>query len=343
MSAVCDRCRTVLATAGGVALLALILHPVALILFRLMIFNTFPRDDYAPMLLWWLGEAGGTAPQSPYGYRLLSVLSAAPFYHLLPPFTLTNLPGGLSAEYVKATAALAASSFVALVASAALAYRLAVDRFRLGRPEGAFAAMFIVVVQLYAAPFSVDPHAIFVVILALYFIDRIVVFTAILIASVIVNEKIAIVFAVWLTIRCALGSAALLGRQWIAAVTAVLAYAALLALVRMPGHGEQLDPTAYLPTVLQNIAASVTPRGLVFNIVPCVLLLGAVAWSWRSLAGRRDRIYGPLDLLVIPALAGVALALTQFYQVGRVVAHGAPLFIWPLAQQYASWARRPRI
>ena len=73
------------------------------------------------------------------------------------------------------------------------------------------------------------------------------------------------------------------------------------------------------------------------------LLVGAAGWSWQGLGGRRDRIYRPLDLLVVPALVAVALALTQFYQVGRIVAHGAPLFIWPLLQRYASWARRPRI
>jgi hypothetical protein len=325
------------------ALLALILHPLLLIIFRLMIFSTFPRDDYAPMLLWWLGEGGGAAPQSPYGYRVLSVLAAAPFYYLLPPFTLTNLPAGLGAEYVRATAALAASSFVAIAAGAALAYRLAVDRFGFGRAEGMFAGLFVTVVQLYAAPFSIDPHAILVVTLALYFVDRVLVFAAILIAAAIVNEKVAIVFAVWLTIRCALGDRALLGRQWVASMVAILAYAGLLAAVRMPGHGEQLDPSAYLPTVWQNIAASVTPRGLMFNIVPCALLAGAVAWSWRALDWQRGRNYSPFDLLTIPALAGVALALTQFYQVGRVVAHAAPLFIWPLAQQHASWARRPRI
>ena len=76
--------------------LALILHPLCLILFRLMIFDTLPRDDYAPMLLWWLGQPGAVPPTSPYGYRVLSMLAAVPFYHLLPPFALTNLPGNLT-------------------------------------------------------------------------------------------------------------------------------------------------------------------------------------------------------------------------------------------------------
>jgi len=329
-----------------VALLALILHPICLILFRLMIFDTLPRDDYAPMLLWWLGEAGAAPPVSPYGYRVLSMLVAAPFYYLLPSFALTNLPASLTPEYVKATAALATVSFAALVASAVMAYRLVVDRFGLGRPEGIFAGLFIFVTQLYASPFGVDPFAIFVVVLTLYFVGRVDLFSALLIASVIINEKIAIVFFVWLTIRCVLRSddRRVLGRQWLASVAAIIAYAALLAVVRMPGHGEQLDPGAYLPTVVQNVIASVTTaRGLMFNIVPCALLIGAVTWSWRALGWRGGGLYVPLDLLVIPALACVALVLTQYFQVGRIVAHGAPLFIWPVVRAFSLQARRDRL
>ena len=343
MSAMRDRWKRLVAAAGWTALLALILHPLCLILFRLMIFDTLPRDDYAPMLLWWLGAPGAVPPTSPYGYRALSILAAVPLYHLLPPFALTNLPGNLTPEYVRATAALAAVSFVALTASAVMAYRLALDRFGLGRPEGILAALFVLVAQLYASPFGVDPLAICVVVLALYFVERVSVFAVILIASVIVNEKIAILFVVWLTIRCMLRAddRRALGAQWLASVAAIAAYAALLAVVRLPGHGEQLDPGAYFPTLVQNVIASVTTtRGLMFNIVPCALLIGVVAWSWRTLGWQRHRIYARLDLLAIPALAGVALILTQYFQVGRIVAHGAPLFIWPVAQAFGIWAPR---
>jgi len=51
-----DRSNRLVAAAGWTALLALILHPLCLILFRLMIFDTLPRDDYAPML------CSGTCP-----------------------------------------------------------------------------------------------------------------------------------------------------------------------------------------------------------------------------------------------------------------------------------------
>ena len=57
-------------------------------------------------------------------------------------------------------------------------------------------------------------------------------------------------------------------------------------------------------------------------------------------AGSRSHV--PLDLAVIPALAGVALVLTQYFQVGRIVAHAAPLFIWPLAQAFRTMGAAPR-
>ena len=55
---------------------------------RIMVFNTVPRDDYAPFLLWVIGAPGGAFPGSPYGYRLLTILAAVPLYHILPALIL---------------------------------------------------------------------------------------------------------------------------------------------------------------------------------------------------------------------------------------------------------------
>ena len=88
------RWRRIAAATASAALLAVVLHPLLLMLFRLMIFNTFPRDDYASILLGWLGEPGGAPLESPYGYRALSVLAAAPLYYLLPEPELTRMPRG---------------------------------------------------------------------------------------------------------------------------------------------------------------------------------------------------------------------------------------------------------
>jgi hypothetical protein len=49
-----------------------------------MAFNTVPRDEYAPYLLWLLNMPGGGFPGSLYGYRILSTIAGAPFFYLLP-------------------------------------------------------------------------------------------------------------------------------------------------------------------------------------------------------------------------------------------------------------------
>src|SRR5271165_2939816 len=132
--------RTLVCGAGAFIALTFALNPVFFVIYRLMVFNTVPRDDYAAFLLWLVGSPGGSFPQSPYGYRLLSMVAAAPFYYLLPPLRVTNLPADLTAPYVRATAAIAALSYLSLLLAAALIYRVARDRCGLGRPEGMLAA-----------------------------------------------------------------------------------------------------------------------------------------------------------------------------------------------------------
>jgi hypothetical protein len=328
---------------GYLALLSLLFHPFFFIVFRLMAFDTVPRDDYARYLLWLLHEPGAAFPGSLYGYRILSVLVAAPFYYALPGLPLTNLPANLDPNYLKATAALAAVSYLAMVASAIMAYRLVVDRNIGRRPlDGLFAAAFILLCECYAAFFGIDPLAFLLIICALYAIDRIWLFAVIIAASILFNEKVLIVFAVWLSLRFVFSrERSFFGPRLVVVLAAVAAYVAMLAIVRLEGHSEQLDANAYIPSLLQNVIATVTTRrGFILNVLPCLLLAGTVWWSWRALGRRQTGVYAPLDLLVIPALVVVTLVLTQFYQVGRIVMHAAPLFILPVSQGLGAWLRR---
>lgn len=327
---------------GYFSVLALLFHPFFFITFRLMAFDTVPRDDYARYLLWLLHEPGGAFPGSLYGYRILSVLVAAPFYYVLPTLPLTNLPASLDPNYLQATAALAAVSYLAMVAGAMMAYRLVVDRFARPPLEGLFAAAFILVCQSYAAFFGIDPLAFLLIVCSLYAIDRIWLFAVIMAAAILFNEKVLIIFAIWVSLRFVFSTERTFFRPRLIVVgAAVAAYVAMLAIVRLEGHSEQLDANAYIPSLLQNIVATVTtPRGLILNILPCVLLAGVVWWSWLQLGRRHDGIYARLDLLVIPALIVVTLVLTQFYQVGRIVMHAAPLFAVPVSLGLGAWLRR---
>jgi hypothetical protein len=330
------------ATAAGTILLMVVLHPFFFVIYRLMIFNTVPRDEYALYLLWMLGEPGGHFHESPYAYRVLTVLAAAPFYYLLPAISLTNIPAELSLPYVRATAAIAALSFFATIAAAVVAYRLAVDKGGLGRIEGVLAGAFMFLFCWYAAFYGIDSVAILLVVIALYLVDRPYIFAGFAAASIAFNEKVALTLAIWLTIRCLLHAddRRRMGRQWMAALASVALYLVVVRVLRLPGNPYQLEPAGYPSTLLQNVAALATVRGLLLNVLPVLVLLGLVAFSWRSLRGEAARgLFRPTDMLVVAGLIAVALILTQLYQMGRIVMHGAPLYVVPIAQAFALWVR----
>ena len=316
-----------------VAILALACNPVFFVIYRLMIFNTVPKDDYAPFLLWLVGAPGGGFPESPYGYRVLSMVAAAPFYYVLPSFHLTNLPAGLAEPYVRATAAIAALSYLSLLLATVLAYRTARDRCNLDRHGGMLAGVVLFVLALHSQIFGIDGFAILLVTAGVFVLPDRYCFASLIIASVFCNEKVAIVFAIWLTLRCALyeEDRHALGVQWITSLLAIALYAVAIRAVHISGNSYQLDPAQYFTTLLDNIAATFSPRGLILNVLP-VAVLFAVAWAGRQFGGAAAySVFRAADIYVIPLLALVALVLTQRFQMGRIVMHSAPLFAVPFA------------
>jgi hypothetical protein len=108
-------------------LLVLMTIPRFFDVFRTMAFNTVPRDDYAPYLLHFIGEKPDFTVYSPYGYRIFSFLMAFPFYKLLPVYRFTNLPA-LDESYLRATQALAMTSYLAILAACLTIFLTAKNR-----------------------------------------------------------------------------------------------------------------------------------------------------------------------------------------------------------------------
>ena len=317
--------------------LAILLHPVFFVIYRLSVFNTVPRDDYAGFLLWLLRQPGGAAPDSPYGYRVLSMAAAAPFYYGLPAVPLTNTPAALTGPYLQATAALSMVAFLAWVAAAMLGYAAAV-RAGLSRAEAAMAGALVFVLMPYVQITAIDPLAVALIAAGVCLVDRRWPFAALLAVSVITNEKVALVLGCWLVTRCALSreDRAALGWQALASVLAIGCYLAMVMLVSLPGNTYQVEPGHYPATLRDNVAAYATARGLLLNVLPIVVLAG------MAVLGRPTGVFRRRDALVIPALAAVALVLTQYFQAGRIVMHAAPLFAPPAAKALSGWLDRRR-
>jgi hypothetical protein len=326
----------------GFAALLLLLSPFFWAIYRTMAFNTLPRDDYAPFLLWLVRSPGGAFPGSPWGYRILSVAAAVPFYYIVPPLRLSELPASIPAAYLKATAAIALLSWLAMVLAGFAIFQVATRQCGLGKRDGLLAAALLFLLCWHSQVYGIDPFAIMLVALAVAVLHRRGVFAALVIVSVVADEKVCLVLFLWLTIRVGLHAEDRreLRVQWAATVLALVLYVLMLRLVHLPGNDYQVQPHDYTRTMFANLAASVSGRGLLLDIVPSLLVAGAAVAGWPVVrAGWLGRLFRPTDALVIPALILVALVVTKSFDIGRVVMHAAPLYVVPAVGSLSHWSR----
>ena len=327
---------------GVCAALLALLSPFFWAIYRTMAFHTLPRDDYAPFLLWLVRGPGGAFPDSPYGYRILSVAAAVPFYYLLPPLRLSELPAHVSVAYLKATAAIALLSWLGMVLGGFAVFRVATRQCGLGPRDGLLAAALLFLLCWHSQAYGIDPFAIMLVAVAVAVLRRPGAFAGVAIGSVIADEKVCLVLFLWLSVRVVLHAPDRreLRVQWAATVVALVLYVLMLRLIHLPGNAYQLQPQGYMHTMLGNLAASVSGRGVVLDVVPTLLLAGVAVAGWPAMrAGLAGGLFRRSDALVVPALVLVALAVTDSFDVGRVVMHAAPLFVIPVVGSLAHWGR----
>jgi hypothetical protein len=174
-----------------------------------------------------------------------SVAAAIPFYYLLPYYSFSRLqePDEL---YLRATAALGVSYLSVLLTVLAI-YGIARRRLKCSLGASLLAALFSFGLFQFLGTSSVDPLAVLVISILVYFTDRPVVFAPLIIASAAMNEKAAIIFAVVFAARFV---AWLLRHrvpfqywtQTLSTGIAVIAYAAMRLILGVPGYESQTDP-----------------------------------------------------------------------------------------------------
>jgi hypothetical protein len=314
--------------------LTLVTYPVFFVLYRLMIFQTVPRDDYAPYLLWMVGAPGGALPGSPYIYRYLSIVLLWPIYHLLPVFHLTNIPTSVSVPYQRATAALAMLSDVSVVAATVVVFETARG---LGKTAlvPTLSALLVYAGCWFTQIVGIDPVTVFGVAIVVALLLRADRYFLLLIPLVFVNEKIAIVAFLFLAVRCVTGARDRTRMRVKLAISmlALLVYGMAVFAVHASGNEYQLTPSGYLGNIAMNIAVNLSLRGLLLSWAPVALVLLLALIGTEDPGGRG--IFSRRDGLLVPLLVIVGLTLTEDFQVGRIVMMAIPLYAIPAAERLA--------
>lgn len=300
--------------------------------YRIMIFDVMPRDSYEEYLLYFVGHSDGHIKGSPFGYRVISVLLAVPFYYLLPAIKFSLLEPGMDLAHLKAIQALAFTSYLMTAAGAIMIYRILRDRLH-ANVVTAFATCLLLPLCIgYTAPYGIDPTAIFWIGLCFYFFESLVWFIPLLLLSVIVNDK------VFLSFFCLLGARFLLEPRYslshyrwqsFTVLAAFCLYVAIVLIVQLPGNIEQTTPTTYWASLQETIIRDLQPRGLILNVLPTFLVL-VLYLSAIRFADSAGAYYRRPDILVPLGMFAIAHLFNLDFNVGRVVMHPLPFYLTAL-------------
>jgi len=318
-------------------LLFLLSIPLFFEIYRAAAFNTAPRDDYGPYLQRLVGQ-GGEFPGAPMNYRLLSVLAAVPFYFLMPTYSFSNL-ANIDPHYLRATEALAAVSYLSLLASAGVIFLICQKKLGATTKSSLVVALLSVFFSAFISQVGVDPIAIFVISLLLYLIDRPWLFSALLLLSVGINEKIVFLFAIIFALRLIFErDRTTVVRFGVAAVAAV-GYFAIRLVVNAPGWESQMAPSSYLPTFVSMIPYMFSFKGLVTNLMPTLVIAALALLDLHTV--NRLHIDSPVwrrsDSLVFVVVLMMGMAINIQYTVGRLVMFTYPLYLPMLSRRIDDW------
>lgn len=343
--------RPLLRVAIAVVALAVAL-PLFFEIYREAAFSTAPRDDYAPQLLALLGMTGdppyrlaGSFDQAPFGYRALSAAVAIPFYLLIPAYEFTNLPV-MDEAYLRATQALALVSYLSIVLTAFVVYRIATRRLSASASAGLIVAMGSVFLSSFIGRAGVDPLAILLISLGVYWLYDWRAFAVVVVVGAAFNEKVPLIFLSLMILRVvafAIDRRTVRGfaqvPQLTATFVAIALYAAIRAVLDLPGNEFQTDPTSWLPSALSTLRDTLSLKGAVANGVPIALLatMAFLAYRARSLDETARRWFQPSDALVFPVLILVGFAINMQFTVGRLAMHTYPLYLPVLAVLVDLW------
>lgn len=316
------------------AILVLCSYWIFINIYRINAFNIVPHDDYAPYLLYILGEQGGRVLGAPQAYRIFSVAAAVPFYYILPFFKFSLLEN-VNVTYLRAVEALAMVSYVSMLLSCALIYLITCKKFSASSPTGIIASLMALLLFQFSGYTSVDPIGILMVCLLIFYSGSPVVFGILIIVSVGFNEKISLIFSMLMVSRVLF----IKDKRFIPyAILSILAFAIYLSvrtLLNIPGHEEHMQFTRFLAGAVANISGLTSLKRFVLGIVPfitLIILYALAAKEWKLNPNRYNNYFSIVDISALLGLFLISMGVgIQVF--GRIAMFCFPFYL-PLAAIY---------
>lgn len=311
----------------------IVLLPIFFINYRLTAFHTLPFDSYYLFILSLDGKEEVFQFYAPTGYRMAYIAVGYFFYKYMPFVPLSQLDAGADFFQIKALQALAFTSFLFLHLFYFTTFLYLRNKIKQSFSMSLAAASILLLLSLSMYHFGVDPVYLFYTTLLLYFIHNKAVFIPLLLCSIVVNEKISLIFLVFFAITVL--SKPVRNESYPRLAASILAfglYFAMKMLLQFPGYEYQTDLTSFYDRMMMSIPYLASFKGFYINILPLLLLtsvaLGAVkmkVFEPTSFTRHWATAFLPVIFFVL------GMHACSDYGIGRAAMHALPFFIAPVA------------
>lgn len=304
-------------------------------LYRGAVFKVTPYDDYAPYLLYILGYPEGYIPDSPFVYRVFSVLLAMPFYEILPVYRFSGLTN-FSESYLKAVEAMAFVSYLATLLILTLVFLIVKDKLKGNVFSAIFASMMTLLLLRYTGLYNVDLIAISLICLIYYYVNNRWIYALLLFLSIGFNEKIALVFFLVMFFRTLLDTRSISYFYTIIPFFSLLLYLVVVLYFSVGGNEHQLEPSKYILSLYSNLLETLSLKGLFLNLFPFLILVMLYVFSLQEFSCNKNynKLYfSKCDVLPLIVFFMIVHLLNVQYNAGRIIIYMFPFYL-PLAVLY---------
>jgi hypothetical protein len=311
----------------------IVLMPLLFINYRLTAFNTFPHDDYHSVLLYWDGKLPDFQFFAPTCYRLFYHCIAFFWYKCMPFISLSQLPNTLSVDFIKAKQALAVTSFLFSHLFFWMTWRFVYEKHKLNMVLSLCVASIFLVASLWMYFYGNDPIFLFYTTLMLYCIQKINVFSFLMLFSIIVNEKISLIFLIFFGLICCYKYGFLLWkRHLIVSLFGFGLYFLMRKILNFTGYENQTDLTLLFDRIKMSIPYIFSFKGFYMNILPLFSLIALAHQLKKNHIFKEENIFFHPSIKFLPIIFWcIGVFACSDTGIGRSALFTLPFFILPVA------------
>lgn len=310
----------------------IILLPIFFLIYRLTAFDTLPIDPYWEGLLYLDGRLPNFILYSPTCYRFLYHAIAFLFYKTLPLIPFSYFKTDIDIHWLKAVQSLAFTAFIYYHLFLFTAGNIVYRQIRQSIVLTLAVVSIVITLSFFTFFYSIDSLFLFYTTFVIYNLKKFNVFSVLLPFSIIVNEKISLLFTCYFLLAFLFSYSLKVRKYLIISILSLGLYFLMKQVLNFPGYEYQTDPSMFFKRLAISIPFLLSFKGAYMNILPLTILLSL------SLILKRNKIFDAYSLLLNPAIIFmpilffiIGMHVSSDYGIGRAAMHALPLYIYPLA------------